>query len=63
MSLEVKIIRISIYYLMFKHLYNMALNFDVAFLLSVSIEYKLGGILTSTVCSVVAGHVVIASYT
>ena len=37
MPLKVKIIRISIYYLMYKHLYNMALNLDVVFLLSVSI--------------------------
>ena len=37
MTLEVKIIRICIYYLRFKHLYNMALNLDVAFLLLVSI--------------------------
>ena len=37
MPLKVKIIGISIYYLMYKHLYNMALNLDVAFLLSVSI--------------------------
>ena len=37
MPLKVKIICISIYYLMYKHLYNMALNIDVAFLLSVSI--------------------------
>ena len=36
MPLKVKIIRISIYYLMYKYLYNMALNLDVAFLLSVS---------------------------
>ena len=32
-----KINCISIYYLMYNHLYNMALNLDVAFLLSVSI--------------------------
>ena len=38
MPLKVKINRISIYYLMYKHLYNMALNLDVAFLLSVSIS-------------------------
>ena len=38
MPLKVKIICISIYYLMYKHLYNMALNLDVAFLLSVSIK-------------------------
>ena len=37
MLLKVKIIRISIYFLIYKHLYNMALNLDVAFLLSVSI--------------------------
>ena len=37
MPLKVKIIRISIYFLMYKHLYNMALNLDVAFLLLVSI--------------------------
>ena len=35
--LKVKLIRISIYYFMYKHLYNMTLNLDVAFLLSVSI--------------------------
>ena len=36
MPLKVKIIRIFIYYLVYKHLYNMALNLDVVFLLSVS---------------------------
>ena len=41
MPVKVKIIRISIYYLMYKHLYNMVLNLDEAFLLSVSIFYKL----------------------
>ena len=37
MPLKVKIIYISIYYFMYKQLYNVALNLDVAFLLSVSI--------------------------
>ena len=37
MPLKLKIIHISIYYLMYKHLYNTALNLDVAFVLSVSI--------------------------
>ena len=37
MPLKVKTICIFIYYLMYKHLYNMALNLDVAFLLSISI--------------------------
>ena len=37
MPLKVKIIHIYIYHLMYKHLYNMTLNLDVAFLLSVSI--------------------------
>ena len=37
MPLKVKIIRISNYYLMYKHLYNIALNLDAAFLMSVSI--------------------------
>ena len=39
MPLKVKLIRISIYYFMCKHLYNMTLNIYVAFLLSVSIIY------------------------
>ena len=39
MPLKVKLIRISIYYLMYKKLYNMTLNIYVAFLLSVSIIY------------------------
>ena len=39
MALKVKIIDIYIYYLMYKHLYNMTLNLDVAFHSSVSI-YK-----------------------
>ena len=38
MQLKVKIFRTSIPYLMYKHLYNMALNLDVAFLLPVSIS-------------------------
>ena len=42
MPLKVKIFRISIYYLMYKHLYNMALILDVAFLLSVSIKHEFG---------------------
>ena len=37
MPLKVKIVHIYIYYLMYKHLYNMTLNLDVAFLLSASI--------------------------
>ena len=37
MPLKLKIIRISIYYLMYKHLYSTALNLDVAFVFSVSI--------------------------
>ena len=38
MVLKVKLIHIYNYYLMYKHLHNMTLNLDVAFLLSVSIE-------------------------
>ena len=38
MPLKVKLIRISIYYIKYKHLYNMGLNLDVVFLLSVSIS-------------------------
>ena len=36
MPLKVKIFHIYIYYLRYKHLYNMTLNLDVGFLLSVS---------------------------
>ena len=39
MPLKVKVIHIYIYYLMYKHLCNMTLNVDVAFLLSSSIYY------------------------
>ena len=42
MPFKVKIICISIYYLMYKHLYNMNLNLNVAFFLSVSIfDYRM----------------------
>ena len=41
MPFKVQIIHISISNLMYKHLYNTALNLNVAFLLSVSI-YDLG---------------------
>ena len=37
MRFKVKIFHIYIYLLMYKQLYNMTLNLDVAFLLSVSI--------------------------
>ena len=36
--MNMPLIHISIDYLMFKHLYSMALNLDVAFLLSVSLD-------------------------
>ena len=43
MPLEVKLIPISIYYLMYKYLYKMALYLNVAFLLSVGmLIIKLG---------------------
>ena len=37
MPFKVKIVYIFTYYLMYRHLYDIALNLDVAFLLSVSI--------------------------